>query len=565
MSDIDLDLSALDALLEQHSAEDIETAADAELCERDLSYFYRQSWNTIDPDPYQHTWHVDALADHLHAVTDGEIRKLLINIPPRHGKTNIVSIAWQAWTWAQKKIGPRSGPQVSFLTLTYASKLALDNAVKARRMIASDWYQQRWGKHFQITKDMDSAERFGTTAGGIRFSIGFDGSTLGRGGIIQIIDDPIKIDDAESDTVREHVLTVFKESLQSRVTDPREAAQVIIMQRVHERDLSGFVLEQGGWEHLMLPGLYDPTRHCVTSIGWQDPRGTDPETKEQLDGLDDDGHVVPGSPMDEAQDTPLWADRWGREQLEALNLGPYAWAGQVQQMPAPRGGGIIHRDWWRPWRDAQFPAFGTVVASLDTALKEKETNDFNALTIWGAFAGDKGHAQFMLIDAWRGRCSLAALVETVARYCRKRKVDYLLIEDKTRGHDVAAELQRSIRGNSMSVRLLNPKGDKVSRCNSVAELWSGAYRIDPDTRIESYSGGIIWAPVGEGAEYDWVDPVISEFETFPQGKNDDWVDSGVQAISWLRTNGVALRKVEFDEEETMKTQYRKPRPAPYDV
>ncbi len=567
MSD-DIDLSEL---LSGISPEQLEIAVDAEECERDLARFYRGCWGVMDPSPYKHNWHIDAISDHLMAVTDGQIKRLLINVPFRTGKTLLCSVAWHAWTWAQGKKGPRSGPHTSFLCLSYASKLSLDNALTANRLIKSEWYQQRWGHRFQIAKDKDSNERFDSDKGGSRMSAGFDGSTLGRGGAIKLIDDPHKIQEVESDIVRDSILKTYDEALSSRFTDPVESAEVTIMQRIGENDLSGHILDKGDVVHLMIPMDYDPSRHCVTYIGdapfWQDPRGADPETGEQYYGLDDDGKVIPGSELSEHEGECMWPERFPPETLDALKetLGPYSVAGQLNQAPAPRGGGIIRRDWWQPWRSKTFPDFGTVVASLDTALKEKESNDYNALTIWGAFPDDKGHLQIMLKDAWRGRCSINTLVETVARYCRKHKVDILLIEDKTRGHDTAAELRRMYGGSAWSTRLIQIKGDKVSRANAVAGLWSGTLRKDAKTGIETFGGGIIWCPVGEGAEYDWADPVLSEFESFPTGKHDDWVDSGTMAVQWMRTNGVALFRSEFDEEELARKMFRRQEKAIYDV
>lgn len=566
---VDIDLAAL---LEGVSPEQLEIAVDAEECERDLSVFYRRAWSVLDPSPYKHNWHVDAISDHLMAVSDGQIKKLLINVPFRTGKTLLCSVAWQAWTWAQAKKGPRSGPHVSFLCLSYASKLSLDNALTANRLIKSEWYQRRWGHRFQIAKDKDSNERFDSDKGGSRMSAGFDGSTLGRGGAIKLIDDPHKIQEVESDIVRESILKTYDEALSSRFTDPVESAEVTIMQRIGENDLSGHILEKGNVVHLMIPMEYEPARHCITFKDdgepfWQDPRGADPETGEQYYGIDDDGKVIPGTPLAECEGECMWPERFPPDTLEALKdtLGPFSVAGQLQQAPAPRGGGIIKRDWWQPWRSKTFPDFGTVVASLDTALKEKESADYNALTIWGAFPDDKGHLQIMLKDAWRGRVSINTLVETVARYCRKHKVDVLLIEDKTRGHDTAAELRRMYGGSAWSTRLVNIKGDKVSRANAVAGLWSGTLRKDAKTGIETFGGGIIWAPVGEGAEYDWCEPVISEFESFPTGKHDDWVDSGTMAVQWMRTNGVALYRQEFDDEELAKKMFRRESKFIYDV
>lgn len=235
-------------------------------------------------------------------------------------------------------------------------------------------------------------------------------------------------------------------------------------------------------------------------------------------------------------------------------------SGQYLQVPGVRGGEIIRHEWWLPWEQAEFPPFGTVIASLDTALKEHEEADYNAITVWGAFPSPHGNLQIMLKDAWRDRMPLAKLVERVAMTCREHKVDYLLIEDKTRGHDVAGEILRLYKDATWQTALVKPVGDKVSRANSVSHMWSGDLRIDRATGTEIWSGGVIYAPMTERAE-----EVIKEFSSFPRGAHDDYVDSGVQAIAWMRQNGVLLRRPEYDEIETEKRRYRKGLSVPYSI
>jgi hypothetical protein len=161
--------------------------------EESLSKFFREAWPHFDPAPYTHGWHIDAIAEHLEAVTRGQIRKLLINVPPRHTKTLLVSVAWPAWIWARHVTGPLSGPQVKFLCLSYGDQLALDNATVMRRLLDSEWYRGYWGDWVKVASDQDAKNKFDTTAGGSRISSSFGGSVLGRGGDIRIIDDPHKV------------------------------------------------------------------------------------------------------------------------------------------------------------------------------------------------------------------------------------------------------------------------------------------------------------------------------------------------------------------------------------
>lgn len=236
---------------------------------------------------------------------------------------------------------------------------------------------------------------------------------------------------------------------------------------------------------------------------------------------------------------------------------------QYQQRPTVRGGAIIRREWWRRWRGADFPVFGTVVASLDTAVKEGADNDFNALTVLGAFAGDDGSPQLMLADAWRVRTSLADLVRMVAETCRRMKVDYLLIEDKARGHDVAAEIRRQYANAPWITVLLKIGGgrhapDKVTRVMAVSPMFSGAVRRDPATDTDVWEGGMVWAP-----ETDFAEEVIAETTSFPRGAFDDYCDSLAQSLLWLRRNGMALTKAEFREAEEEALMFKKPVAVPY--
>ena len=521
---------------------------DRERLEANLIDFFEAAWPHFDPAPFVPGWHLGAIAEHLQAVAEGQIRRLLINVPPRHSKTLITSVAFPAWVWARcpDRDIPLIGPQVKFMCLSYGDDLAMDNATLARRLVSSEWYQQRWGDRVKIARDQDAKNKFDTTAGGTRISASFGAGVLGRGADIKIIDDPHKVDEAESELTRERVIRTYDGTLKSRVTDPRISAEITIMQRLHEADLSGHILDDEDVVHLMLPAEYDPARHCVTVLGWEDPRT-------------DEGDM-------------LWPRRFGPDELAPFKRNPYEWSGQWQQQPVPRGGGIIKRDWWQLWDgdvarkygldwfddelnedgsirergNKEFPPFDLVIASLDTAYTTKTENDPSALTVWGGWHDKQGNRKWMLAFAWEERLELHTLVKKTAETCNKYKVDRLLIEAKASGHSVAQEIARLYGREKFGVQLIDPKQtDKVARAHSVVAM---------------FAGNMVWAP-----ETRWSDRVIDQCTSFPRASHDDLVDSVTQALRWLRDNGVAVMNFEREAEIEDFATYKKPVAPLYDV
>lgn len=292
----------------------------AELQTRSLSRFIRDGWPHIDPDPYYHNWHIDAISEHLEAVNRGEITRLLLNFPPRHMKSITVSVGWPAWTWAgSKAYGPYRGPQVRFLAASYAQTLSVRDSVKCRRLIESPWYQQQFGSRFRITSDQNTKIRFDNNKGGYRIATSVEGSATGEGGDIIVIDDPHNAAEIHSVVKRESTVEWWRSTMSTRLNQTT-GAFVVVMQRLHERDLSGYVLEQEeGWTHLCLPARYE-RKHPYVWLG-------DPRTKE--------GEL-------------LWPERFSEEALSRMeqSMGSYTAAGQLQQRPAPREGGMFQRDWF---------------------------------------------------------------------------------------------------------------------------------------------------------------------------------------------------------------------------
>jgi len=353
--------------------------------EGSLLNFVEGAWPSLDPTQYQSCWAIDALCEHLQAVTEGQIKKLLVNFPPRCGKTLVTSVCFPAWTWARSEQSFLSGPQVRFLCGSYNDDLSLQNSTKHRRLLLTPWYQKRWGKRFKITLDQNTKTQFDTSAGGSRISTSARGSLLGIGGDIVLIDDPHNTNSVESDAERLMARTWWREISTTRLNDPKQSAIVVIMQRLHEDDVSGVILSSdlsSEWTHLMIPMQYESRRHCVTSLGWQDPRGLD-DDGEPLVVIQPGGERAPGdnaaaNELDKREGALMWPERFGAREIAAIKaeLGPYMASGRLQQSPMPAKGGIFDREWWQLYesKDNKFPAFEHVVASLDSAFTEKEQN-----------------------------------------------------------------------------------------------------------------------------------------------------------------------------------------------
>ena len=474
---------------------------DAELASRSLGEFVRQAWSIVEPStPFVAGWHIDAIIEHLEAVTRGQIRNLLINVPPRHMKSLLVSVLWPAWEWIRS-------PERRWLYSSYGAQLSIRDSVKCRRLIESSWYQQRWADRFALTSDQNTKGRFDNDRSGYRLSTSVGGSATGEGGDRIVCDDPNNVNEVESDSVRKATNDWFDVVMSTRVNDPKTAAKVVVMQRCHQQDLAGHLLEQGGWEHLCLPAEYEgPTR--TTSIGFADARSEHGEL--------------------------LWPERFGPEEIESLkrSLGSYAAAGQLQQRPSPAEGGLVKRHWFKYWqpRGANFPpvmvrlADGTYLSipaienprrvdeqiqSWDCAFKDLETSDYVVGQLWGRIG-----SCYMLGTQIRARMDCPATVKAVRELSQNNPSAVAkLIEDKANGSAVIQMLQHEIPG----IIAVNPEGGKVARAVAVSPL------------IEA---GNVYLP--HPLHAPWVNEFIEECIAFPNGAHDDQVDAMTQAL--LRWN-----------------------------
>lgn len=531
-------------------------------CEDSLYLFLKNSWKYIDSSPFVEGWPIEAVAEHLQAVADGDIKRLIINIPPRCAKSSLVSVAYPAWTWAQPWNTPTSGPGVQFLTASYAQQLSLRDSVKCRRLIESPWYQALWGEKFKLTGDQNTKTRFDNDKNGSRLSTSVGSALTGEGGNIIIVDDPNAAQEAFSEATIHATIEWWDNALSTRLNDPKTGAFIVIQQRLSEEDLTGHILskDSGSWTHLCLPMRYEWQRHSYTSIGWHDPRGLDDED-EPLVRVTSGGDRIPVSPeaqieLEDREGSLLWPERFGEREVTILEkqMGPWTAAGQLQQRPEPKGGGIIKREWWQPWENNVYPNMDMIIASVDTAYTTKTENDPSAMTVWGVFSSDvsvmgANHAgarhnqgrvemarqytetqpRVMLMYAWQGRYELHDLVARVAETCRDYKVDQLLIENKAAGYSVAQELRRLFGGSRFGVTMFDPKSqDKLARLYSVQHL---------------FAEGLIYSPFKS-----WSEMVITQVGQFPKGKHDDLVDTVSMSLRHLRDSGLILRSEEWSAE-----------------
>lgn len=489
------------AMLDAIKRERERRAASASLYE-----FVRQAWSTMEPGiEFVPSWHIETICEHLEAVSAGEIQRLLINIPPRHSKSTIVSVAWCCWEWL-------TAPEQKFLCASYSGALSIRDNMKARRLLQSPWYQERWGHMFEMTSDQNQKQRFENNKTGYRLATSVGGTATGEGGSRLILDDPHGAQDAQSDAMRQTALDWFDQVWSTRLNNPKTDAMVTVMQRLHQKDISGHIIEDiGGWEHVCIPAEYDGVRRR-TSLGEYDPRKKP-------------GELI--SP-----------ERFGPAEITRLKqlLGAYGASGQLQQDPTPAEGGILKTKFFGLWpHDRALPQFEYILQSYDTAFTEKTSGDPTGCEVWGMFTHE-GQRQAMLIDAWDEHLSYPELRTRVIKewqteyggpskrdaFNRARRPDRVLVEAKASGQSLLQDL-RLARVPAVGY---NPGlADKVSRAHQAA----------PTLEL-----GLLWIPESAknpGHAVSWAQPFLTQVAKFPVAEHDEYVDCLTQAIIYLKNEG----------------------------
>ncbi|MGO1121225.1 phage terminase large subunit [Rhodovibrionaceae bacterium A322] len=450
-----------------------------------LERFIRLCWPVLEPPgrPFQSNWHISALCDHLMAVSRAEITRLLINVPPGSMKSLSVAVGWPAWEW-----GPLAQPGSRFISASYAQRLALRDNIKCRRLIRSPWYQARWGRTFALSRDQNSKERFDNDQTGFRLATSVGGLGTGERGDRFIIDDPHNVHQADSPAVRETTLRWFDETVPTRLNDPARSAIVVVMQRVHERDVSGHILARElNYEHLMLPMEFEPERRCQTVLGFTDPRRSAGEL--------------------------LWPGRFSSELVAELKdtLGEYAAAGQLQQRPVPRQGGLFQRHWFS-FVEA-VPAGADRVRHWDLAASAERAGRDPDWTVGLLLARDS-QGCFYLEDIQRLRADGPEVRRAIAATARRDgpSVQISLPQDPGQAGKVQAQdFARLLAGWRLSIE--RETGDKVTRAEPAA------------AQAEAGNIKLLSAP--------WNGVFLEEAALFPNSAHKDQIDALSGALALL--------------------------------
>jgi predicted phage terminase large subunit-like protein len=445
------------------------------LLENDFGGFVREAWPVLEPfTPFRDNWHIDLISEYLTMVRRRTIRRLIINVPPRHMKSLLVTVLFPAWVWTGE-------PQTRFICSSYADSLATKHNLDRRTLIESPWYQSLWGDRVTIAADQNQKTEFLNGARGHMIATSTGGSITGKGANFIIVDDPHNPLQVLSDVARETTLNYFDQALSTRMDNPTEDAIVVVMQRLHEQDLTGHLLEQQGWEHLSIPAEAEREER------WKFP------VKNTI-------HLRKPGDL-------LWPTRFPIAVLEdaKVRLGTYAYAGQYQQRPAPAEGGILKRHWWRRY-DVAPTEFAQVVQSWDFTFKDSKGSDFVVGQVWGAVGANK-----YLLDQIRGRLSFSqslAAMRTLST--RWPSAHTKLVEDKANGPAIIDTLRNELSG----VIPVAPLGSKMARAQAAApELEAGNF----------------WLP-----RTQWAEEFIDEAAAFPNGAHDDQVDAWSQAAARFR-------------------------------
>lgn len=501
------------------SARDKSRAAeDREHLSGSLAAFVREAFGIVKPNrPYMHNWHIEAECAHLEAVTAGEIKRLQIWQPPGTMKSMIVHVFWPVWEWTH-----RAG--LRYWCASHSLDLVWMHCGDSRTLLTSEWFQQRWGDDFTLTNS--SMRGYENDVGGTRTTTTPKSGGLGKHGDRIIIDDLLDAGDAESTT--RAVLDYTNEWYDAVITGRKEtnAAEVLIMQRLHENDIAAHALEVGDWTVLCLPERFE-RKH---PYAWRAPR-VHRAVARRLAGTG----LEKGDPR--AEGDLLWPERRDEKASAeyAKRLKSFRAAGQLQQRPAAREGEIIKVEWWRfydprirsqeEW--SRLPAFQSVVTSVDTPLKDKESNDNVAIQVWGVRGADR-----YLLDMRLGKMNYPTAkrqVREISQWARRtwRCRHYLLIENAGYGVELIDDLRRELTG----VTKITPgaEGNKTTRAEAATDPLESGNVFVPGF-------GPPWQPsYDETKSPADVAGFIANCALFPNVAHDDDVDAFSQTMNWLRT------------------------------
>ena len=441
------------------------------LLANNLTSFTEFAFGVVRPDvTLMPNWHLEAVTEKLAQVARGEVRRLIITLPPRSLKSLCASVALPAWFLGRN-------PWERVVVVSYSDMLARSHANDFRLLVNHPIYQASFPA-MRLARDTD--REIVTTKRGKRIATSIDGTLTGLGGNLIIIDDPLKLGDAMSEAVRTRVIEWYRSTLLSRADDKTAARIVLVMQRVHQDDLAGYLQEQGGFEVLNLPAIAQ--REETFFLG--DGRTYTRQKGELLHPEHEPPHV-----------------------LAELNreMGPIAFSAQYQQSPIPPGGTIIKRKWLAPYDEIRPQPGDRIILSWDIALSEAETGDYSACVVLL-----RRNEAFYILEVVRGRFPFDTLKRKVMEVKRRYGSSTLLIEDSP----ISRGLIQSLHEQSINVTAYKPNSDKRSRVIAQSDL---------------FAGGSVRFP----RRAEWLEEFTAELLAFP-GRHDDQVDALTQGLAWGR-------------------------------
>jgi predicted phage terminase large subunit-like protein len=489
--------------------------------ESNLADFFREAWAVLEPGRQLHwSWHYDLLCEYLGLIRARRFRDtfpdtlgLIINVPPRTAKSSLVTVCFPVWCWIRQA-------QMRFSCYSYSMDLSTEHSVKRRRLIQSAWFQEKWGHLFQLTGDQNLKTHFDNDRTGQMIATSVGGTATGKGGDCLILDDPLNPEQAASDTERKNANDWIDNTLRSRMNDMSSDVLVLVMQRLHEIDPTGYLLSQnpGKFIHLSVP---------LEEEGVKTPEGLMP--KQYVFPLS--GRVVsrPAGDILMPAKFPLAA-------IEALKVLRLVWAGQFQQRPAPLEGNLIKRADVRYYggidpetglSDRELPEkFDLILISVDAAFKDEKTSDYVAILAVGLKGPDRFELELV------NKHLDADATEKETNDMRKRwRASVALIEDKANGSAVIKRLKQKVPG----IIAVNPEGGKISRFFAAAPEWQAGNWYVPRNAA-------------------WAEPHVVSLITFPNARYDDDADAMSQASIYLQSHGYGLFAIWREQAEVNQAE-----------
>lgn len=496
--------------------------------ENSLAAFVKQAWHVLEPGtPLRWGWHLDAICNTLQAVTEGRIKRLMICVPPGSMKSLITAVFWPCWEWIKR-------PSLRIVAASHSREFALRDNIRARDLLTSQWFQDRWP--LAMKDDVNTTMKFINDQTGYRQALPYSKLTGGRGDRL-VIDDALTVMDAFT-AERELVNTTFLRSATSRLNDPKTDPIVIIMQRVHQNDLIGMLLEKKlGYVMLKIPMEYDGDKNTIMLDGevfWEDPR------------------TEMGELMLEA--------RWSREELIEYKVDAFAYASQYQQEPVPLTDGFFESEWFKrfdptldPGEPDGLPKHLNYYMSSDHALGLSGKSDFNVVRVWGA----DEFKNLYLVDSFRERCDLKTALGIATDSTGRLQV----------GSKGALAMVKKWAKKGCHIRIWFAEPDNNFKSNreilddtmiatgtTVRIEYSANHGKDKEVKAGAYrtfaSAGKVFLPNGAIG-----DDAIREYIAFPAGKHDDQVDA----------DSIIAREIHSAKRAFIPVEEKKKKPEDYKV